>query len=106
MDIKVKAGDLLREPSDLALLACFTDVPLPQEVASLLEPEDFQGKAGQTLLLYPRRAVVPRRLMLVGLGKREDATAETIRRASAIAVKEAQKLKVAAVSVASMATWL
>ena len=44
-------------------------------------------------MLYPRGAVAPKRLLLVGLGKREKATAETIRRASATAVKEAQKLQ-------------
>ncbi len=100
MEIKVKTGDLLREPSDLAMLATFEDVPLPAEVAGLLEPDDFRGKANQTLLLYPRGAVAPRRLLLVGLGKREKATAETIRRASATAVKEAQKLQVTAVTIA------
>lgn len=99
MEINVKSGDVLREPSDLAMLANFEDTPLPAGVTDLLEPEDFQSKAGQTLLLYPRGAIAPRRLLLVGLGKREKVSAETIRRASATAVKEAQKLKVAAVSV-------
>ena len=99
MEVKVKTGDMLHEPSDLAMLANFEDIPLPAEVVNLLEPEDFQSKAGQTLLLYPRGAIAPRRLLLVGLGKREKATAETIRRASATAVKEAQKLLVPEVSV-------
>ncbi len=100
MEINVKTGDVLHEPSDLAMIGCFEDVPLASEVLALLEPSDFNGRANQTLLLYPRGAVAPRRLLLVGLGKREKATAETIRRASATAVKEAQKLKVAAVTVA------
>jgi leucyl aminopeptidase len=65
----------------------------------LLEPADFKGGTNQLLLLYPRGAVAPRRLLLVGLGKREKVSTETIRRASATAVKEAQKLQVAAVSV-------
>jgi leucyl aminopeptidase len=99
MEINVKTGDILREPSDLAVMGCFEDDPLPQEVVALLEPEDFKGRANQLLLIYPRGAVAPRRLLLVGLGKREKATAETIRRVSATAVKEAQKLKVAAISV-------
>ena len=99
MDIKVQAGNILQAESDLAVLATFEDAPLPAEVSELLEPADFHGRANQTLLLYPRGAVRPRRLLLVGWGKREKATAETIRRASAIAVKEAQRLKVAAISV-------
>lgn len=99
MEIVVQAGDILQAESDLAVLATFEDVPLPAGVANLLVPGDFSGQAGQTLLLYPRGAVAPKRLLLVGLGKRQKASTETIRRASATAVKEAQKLKVAAVSV-------
>jgi leucyl aminopeptidase len=99
MEIKVQAGDILHTESDLAVLGCFEDVPLPEAVTALLVPGDFSGRAGQTLLLYPRGAVAPKRLLLVGLGKREKATAETIRRESATAVKEAQKLKVAAVTI-------
>ena len=99
MEIKVKAGDVLHEPSDLAVLGCFEDGSLPAGVADLLEPGDFHGRAGQTLLLYPRGAVPSKRLLLVGLGKHDKATAETIRRESATAVKEAQKLKVAALTI-------
>ncbi len=99
MEIDVKAGDVLHEPSDLAVLGCFEDGSLPAGVADLLEPGDFHGRAGQTLLLYPRGAVPSKRLLLVGLGKRDRATAETIRRESATAVKEAQKLKVAGVTI-------
>jgi len=99
MEIIVKAGDVLHEPSDLAVLGCFEDGSLPAGVADLLEPGDFHGRAGQTLLLYPRGAVPSKRLLLVGLGKHDKATAETIRRESATAVKEAQKLKVAALTI-------
>jgi len=99
MEIKVQAGNILRVESDLAVLATFEDEPLPVEVAALLEPADFGGRPNQTLLLYPRGAVAPKRLLLVGLGKRQKASTETIRRASATAVKEAQKLKVAAVTI-------
>lgn len=99
MEIKVEEGDILTTPSELAVLGCFEDAPLPAAVAALLEPADFSGKAGQTLLLYPRGAVAPKRLLLVGLGKREKASAETIRRESATAVKEAQKLMVEAVTI-------
>lgn len=100
MKIQVQSGDILHVESDLAVLGLFEDAPLPAAVVDLLEPDDFRGRANQTLLLYPRAAVAPRRLLLMGLGKQEKATAETIRRASAAAVKEAQKLQVAAITVA------
>ena len=68
MEIKVQDGDVLQAESDLAVFATFEDAPLPSEVADLLEPNDYRGRANQTLLLYPRGAVAPRRLLLVGLG--------------------------------------
>jgi leucyl aminopeptidase len=89
----------LREPSELAMLASFEDTPLPVEVAGLLEPVDFRGRAGQTLLLYPRGALASKRLLLVGLGKREAVTPDTIRRAAATAVQKARELQVPAVTV-------
>lgn len=100
MEVQVKSGDILGEPSDLAVLASFEGRPLPGAAAALLEPQDFTGKNGQTRLLYPRGSVAPRRLLLLGLGKAEEASAETIRRASAMAINEAQKLQVKAVTIA------
>ena len=99
MEFTITKGDLLGEPSDLAMLATFEDAPLPAEVAGLLEPADYRGRAKQMVLLYPRGAVAPRRLLLVGLGKREAVNAESIRQAGASAMQEARKLQVAAVTV-------
>lgn len=99
MKIDVRTGDLLAEPSDLGMLACFEDAPLPADVAGLLEPADFGGKAKQTLLLYPRGAVGPRRLLLIGLGKRDAVNLETLRQAAAGAVQKARELQVAAITV-------
>ena len=100
MEIRLKTGDFLNEASELAVLGCFEDVALPESVSGLLEAGDFRGKPSQTLLLYPRGTVAPKRLLLVGLGERGKANAETIRRASAVPIKEAQKLQVAAVTIA------
>jgi leucyl aminopeptidase len=99
MEINVKSGNVLHQASDLAVLGCFEDIPLAGEVLALLEPADFKGRVNEAILLYPRGALAARRLLLVGLGKREKAAAETIRRASATAVKEARKLLVAEVTI-------
>jgi leucyl aminopeptidase len=96
MEISVRTGDLLREPAALAVLAAFEDSPLPAAVAGLLEAEDFRGRAKQSLLLYPRGAVAPSRLLLLGLGKREAVSAETVRQAGALAAQKAQELQAAA----------
>lgn len=99
MEIKMQTGNILDFETGLAVLGCFEDTPLPAAAGALLEPADFTGKAGQTLLLYPRGTIAPKRLLLVGLGRREALTAESIRRVSATAVKEAQKLCVAAITI-------
>ncbi|MFN8482319.1 MAG: leucyl aminopeptidase [Anaerolineae bacterium] len=99
MNITVETGDVLCEASDLAMLAAFEDEPLPDDVARLLEPGDFRGRAGQTVLLYPRSASGPRRLLLVGLGQRGALTTDALRQAAAVAVRQARSLLVPAVTV-------
>ena len=79
MQITTRTGEVLSEPSDLAVLAGYEDAALPAEVTALFEANDFRGRAKQTLLIYPGVALAPRRLLLVGLGKRESAGAEQIR---------------------------
>jgi leucyl aminopeptidase len=103
MQITVRTGDILTEASDLAVLACLEDAALPDAVAGLLEANDFRGKAGQTLLLYPRGALAPKRLLLVGLGKPDTVTMETLRRTAATAARRAQELQVAAFTLGSKA---
>lgn len=99
MEIKVMTGNVLEHESALAMLASFQDTPLPAGVAELLEPADFSGRALQTLLLYPRGANQPRRLLLVGLGKQEALTPDLIRQAAAAVIKQARALQVSAVTV-------
>ena len=103
MEIIVQTGDLLREAADLAVLMAFEDAELPAEVADLIEPADFTGRAKQTLLVYPRGAAAPRRLLLVGLGKRDEATPDGVRQAAATAAQRAKELQVAAFTIAPAA---
>ncbi len=100
MEISVRVGDVLHEPADLAVLATFEDTPLPAGLDGLLEPADFAGKAKQSLLLYPRGAVTPRRLLLLGLGQAGAISADGLRQAAALAAQKAQDLKVAAFAMA------
>jgi leucyl aminopeptidase len=53
-----------------------------------IESGDFKAKVGETLLLYDNR-----RVLLVGLGKKEKICAETLRRAYSSAVRIAQSKK-------------
>ncbi|MFQ3662953.1 MAG: leucyl aminopeptidase [Chloroflexaceae bacterium] len=98
MEIVVKSGALLSEPSDLAVLACLEDTPLPAELAGLIESADFGGKARQQRLLYPRGVEGPKRVLLLGLGKAEKLSADGLRQAAATATRQAQELQVARLS--------
>ncbi len=70
-----------REAADFsALKKIFTNV---------LKDGDFKGKQGETAILYPE-GEKEARMLLLGLGKEESATPETIRRGFATAVRLAR----------------
>ncbi len=95
MEINVRSGDALQDPSELTVLFGFDGEALPEVVAGLLEAADFTGKPNQTTLVYARGAVVAKRLLLVGLGARAEANAESVRQATATAVRQIRSLQVA-----------
>ncbi len=94
MDISVRSGDALQEASELTVLFGFDGETLPDAVAPLLEAADFTGKPNQTTLLYARGAVAAKRVLLVGIGARADVNAESIRQATATAIRQIRTLQV------------
>lgn len=96
----VYQGALLDYAAPLIAQGIWQDEPLPAEIAALLESDDFQGKDKHLLLLYPRGAFAARRLLLVGLGKREKASAEGIRQAGALVARKVQELQLASFAIA------
>src|SRR5215203_7121154 len=65
---------------------------LGEDAAGVVSGGDFDGKAGETALLYGQGGPAPR-LLLVGLGERDLFTLEKLRRAAAIAARRARSLK-------------
>ncbi len=63
-------------------------------ISRVLQSGDFTGRKEDTLLLYPPSAVGIERVLLVGVGKREEHTVERLRRAIGVAVRQAEKLSV------------
>jgi len=57
--------------------------------APLIATGDFQGKKGQTSLVYAGSSLAAPRLIVVGMGTRGTFTIETLRRAAAAATKRA-----------------
>ena len=80
-------------------------VPVIDKVANGLirqiwKEKDFEGKLYQTAVLYPRGDAGIRRIILVGLGKRAEFSAEKMRSAGAKAGQTARSLKVKSLAVA------
>jgi len=75
------------------------DVRAGDVVADALQRGDFRGCRDETLLLYPHDADAPAdRLLLVGMGKPEDAGTGPLRRAVGHAVRQAERLRVGALA--------
>ena len=81
--------------ADLLVVGLYDGEQLPGELASAPGAGDAQGAYRKALLLHPGR---PSRVLVVGLGKREDAEPERARVAAALAAREAKRLKAASVA--------
>lgn len=65
----------------------------------LMEGGDFSGKDGEVAVVYPRgTALQARRVIVVGLGKQEDFSADQLRRVAARGLQKARDLKAAQVA--------
>jgi leucyl aminopeptidase len=70
-------------------------------VRRVLASGDFSGRKDESLLLYPAvESSGIERILLVGAGKREDFTAERLRRAVGTAVRQAERLRVSEIGFA------
>ena len=69
-------------------------------LSRVLASGDFGGRKNDTLVVYPPNADAGiRRVLLVGVGKREDHTVELLRRAVGTAVRVAEKMSIREMSV-------
>jgi leucyl aminopeptidase len=107
MDIKAIPGAIQKSDADTIIVNLFQDTQpggatkavddaLNGAIRDLIQDGDFDGKAGQAAVLYPRGAIPARRVLVVGLGPRDkfDADpADGVRRAAAHAIKKARDLK-------------
>ncbi|MBL8160751.1 MAG: leucyl aminopeptidase [Anaerolineae bacterium] len=104
MDIKAVAGRVesvaadavivnLFEDAELSGATATLDTALDSMISNLIEDGDFSGKSGQVAVLYTRGALPSKRVILVGLGKRESFALEVARRAAATAILKARDLK-------------
>jgi len=62
-------------------------------IKDVLDQGDFKGESGQASLVYTHKKIAAKRILLVGLGKREELEVNTIRKAADSIVKRVKHLK-------------
>lgn len=67
---------------------------LQSEISTPIEIEDFAGKEGEVLFLYPNTKQPERRLVLLGLGDKDKVSVEKLRRAYACLAKACRSKKI------------
>lgn len=92
MNITVTYSDALHTDAPLLALGTWEHEPLDPAIADLLEASDWSSKYKRTQLLYPRGALAPRRLLLVGLGKRADFNIDRLCEIAAVTAQAVRSL--------------
>lgn len=104
MKLKVQQGGIQESTADTIIVNLFDDVTTPAgatgavdkaldgAISELIASGDLSGKAGEVAVLYPRGAISARRVLVTGLGKRDEFDLEGIRAAAAAAIKRARQL--------------
>jgi leucyl aminopeptidase len=95
VNVTVSQESPLEVAAELVVTGLYEGEELPAELAGAPGAADLRGGFQKLTLLRPER---PGRALVVGLGKREDADAERIRLAAAVAAKEAAKLGAASLA--------
>ena len=76
------------------------DKSLTAAVSKLIQLGDFKGKESSSALVYGNEKIGIKRILLVGLGEKKKITADTFRKAAAIAAGKAVDLKSRKTSIA------
>lgn len=110
MEIKVEQGSIEKSTADTIIVNLFEGVQEPGgatgavdralggALRDLIAAGDFKGKAREIAVVYPRGAIHGRRVILVGLGKREKLDLEGVRQAMAVACRRARELNARSVA--------
>ncbi|MCK4897076.1 MAG: hypothetical protein KAS47_09710, partial [Candidatus Heimdallarchaeota archaeon] len=68
-------------------------------IQETVELGDFKGKKGDLTVVYSKGQIGPKRILLVGLGKAEEITLESIRKAIGNASRKARALDIKKVGI-------
>lgn len=104
MNIQVKPGNIQDSEADTLIVNLFDDVTTPGgatgavdralggAISELIAQGDLKGRTGEVAVIYPRGRIPAKRILVVGLGKRDKFDLEGVRLAAANGIKQAQKL--------------
>ena len=107
MQIEAKVGRAETEAAEMLVLAhcegerlnkqdaSALDKALGGSVTELLQSKEFEGRAGETLVYHTQGKVPSKRVLFVGLGKKNTFTLDAIRQAMGHAVKRVRQTKAA-----------
>ncbi len=111
VDVKTRKAEYSACKTDMLVVGQFSDAG-PDEIIRTLDEKlggaidrlaklgDFTGKAGTQAVLYGQGRIGAERVMLVGLGERDKATLDTLRKAAATAANRAVDMRVKRISLA------
>ncbi len=100
MDFSAKALSLTRQPSPCIVAGVFDaskpvlspsarilDKATGKQLSKLLAQGDLSGKPGSTLMVYEPRGIGAKRILLLGLGKKDEVTNPVMRKAVVAAIR-------------------
>jgi leucyl aminopeptidase len=105
MKISVKFGAAEKESTDVIAISLFENVKkIPSELSSLdkasggfisnlLQNKDFTGKLNETVMIPTYKKAIPKRILLVGLGKATELSSDKVRQAAGTATRVIQGRK-------------
>ncbi len=104
MQVNVVRGSIQDQTADTLIVNLFEGVTIPGgatgavdkaldgAISELIANGDISGKIGEVGVLYPRGAMAAKRVLIVGLGQRDEFDLEGVRKAAAAAIKRARDL--------------
>jgi len=114
--LQVKArkvdADISKCKTDLLVVGMFSEMTrldkfcsrlddkLGGAISRLVKLEDFKGKQGSSSLIYGTSEVAAKRILLIGLGPKNKAGLDTIRKSAAIAANKAVSVKAEQITLA------
>ncbi|RMD58975.1 MAG: leucyl aminopeptidase [Nitrospirae bacterium] len=104
MEFKILKKDILKTTYDAVVVGTFEDQPISGHLLeidramdgalkAIMEEEGFKGKENSVLLIHTLNKIAPKRIIIAGLGKREEFNTEKVRRAAANGIKKAEDVK-------------